>query len=360
MARQFSTDCEGPISKNDNAQELTSIFVPEGGALFARVSKYDDYLADVVRKPGYKAGDTLRLILPFLRAYGATNEKIEAYSAAHILLVPGAKATMEYIGGRMPAFIISTSYRPYIHALCEVIGFPEEHTYCTELDIDRYALSDEEVVQIEALAEEIRALPMLELPSDATALGDLPRESQEVVKRLDAIFWEEIPRMACGRMLNDVNPVGGIEKANALRDSLKRTGNASEDAMYVGDSITDVQAFDLVREHGGVAISFNGNRYALHAAEIACMADHTALISILAQVFSEQGKAAILELARRWSPSTAEKLGVEATLLDEAFSECRHIPPRVALVSADNRDRLTEESETIRKTVRGEEVGKLG
>jgi len=161
-------------------------------------------------------------------------------------------------------------------------------------------------------------------------------------------------------MLNDVNPVGGIEKANALRDSLKRAGNALEDAMYVGDSITDVQAFDLMREHGGVAISFNGNRYAIQVAEIACIADHTAVISMLAQVFSEQGKAAVLELARRWSPSTAEQLGVEVTLLDEAFSECRSVTPKVALVSEDNRDRLIQESETIRKEVRGEEVGTLG
>ncbi len=37
MSRQFTTDCEGPTSKNDNAQELTSTFVPEGSALFARV-----------------------------------------------------------------------------------------------------------------------------------------------------------------------------------------------------------------------------------------------------------------------------------------------------------------------------------
>jgi len=66
----YATDCEGPISKNDNAYELCERFLPEGAAFFERVSRYDDYLADVVRKPGYRPGDTLRLILPFLRATG--------------------------------------------------------------------------------------------------------------------------------------------------------------------------------------------------------------------------------------------------------------------------------------------------
>jgi len=69
----YATDCEGPISKNDNAYELCERFLPEGAAFFERVSRYDDYLADVVRKPGYRPGDTLRLILPFLRAYGVSD-----------------------------------------------------------------------------------------------------------------------------------------------------------------------------------------------------------------------------------------------------------------------------------------------
>jgi len=58
--RLFVTDCEGPISKNDNAFELTSSLVPDGDSFFALVSKYDDVLADVVKKPGYKAGKDKR------------------------------------------------------------------------------------------------------------------------------------------------------------------------------------------------------------------------------------------------------------------------------------------------------------
>jgi len=100
--RIFVTDCEGPISKNDNAFELTTYFVPNGDQFFALISKYDDVLADVVKKPGYKAGDTLRLILPFLKAYGATNEKIREYSSKNVLLVPGARDTLQFVRNLMP------------------------------------------------------------------------------------------------------------------------------------------------------------------------------------------------------------------------------------------------------------------
>ena len=76
----YLTDCEGPVSKNDNAFELAEHFVPEGGAFFAKVSRYDDYLADIERKPGYKAGDTLKLIVPFLKAHGATDDAVREFS----------------------------------------------------------------------------------------------------------------------------------------------------------------------------------------------------------------------------------------------------------------------------------------
>ena len=68
--RVFITDCEGPITKNDNAAELCEAFVPGGDRFFKKISLYDDYLAEVARRPGYKAGDTLRLILPFFKAMG--------------------------------------------------------------------------------------------------------------------------------------------------------------------------------------------------------------------------------------------------------------------------------------------------
>ncbi|NLG65320.1 MAG: hypothetical protein GX537_06915, partial [Actinobacteria bacterium] len=42
--RLYVTDCEGPLSRNDNAQELAEHFIPQGAELFARLSRYDDVL----------------------------------------------------------------------------------------------------------------------------------------------------------------------------------------------------------------------------------------------------------------------------------------------------------------------------
>ncbi|NLB76264.1 MAG: hypothetical protein GX799_07345, partial [Crenarchaeota archaeon] len=72
MKHIIFSDCEGPIAKNDNAYELCAHFIPDGDKFFANISKYDDVLAAVLHKPGYTSGSTLKLILPFLKAYDVT------------------------------------------------------------------------------------------------------------------------------------------------------------------------------------------------------------------------------------------------------------------------------------------------
>ena len=122
--RLFVTDCEGPLTRNDNAMEVAAAFVPDGAELFARLSRYDDFLADVLHKPGYNAGDTLRLIVPFLLAYGVRDRDVEQYSADTVLVVPGARDLLRDVSAALPSYIISTSYTPYIRALCRVVDFP--------------------------------------------------------------------------------------------------------------------------------------------------------------------------------------------------------------------------------------------
>jgi len=51
----YETDCECPITLDNNAQELCEYFLAEidEAKFFAILSKYDDYLADIERKQGY-------------------------------------------------------------------------------------------------------------------------------------------------------------------------------------------------------------------------------------------------------------------------------------------------------------------
>lgn len=357
--RIFITDCEGPISKNDNAFELSAHFIPKGDKFFALISRYDDVLADVVKKPGYKAGDTLRLTLPFLKAYEATNEKIKEYSSRNILLVPGAGETLRFVKDTMPAFIVSTSYEPYISSLCNLTGFPYRNVYCTRLNMDEYEIDKNEIDRIKELNEEISAMPMIEIPEDARSVCDFSRRDQITLGRLDEIFWKEIPKMESGRMLEEVSPVGGYDKANAVKDVIGRLNNRLRNVMYVGDSITDVSPFQLVRRNGGLTVSFNGNRYAIREADIAVLSHNTIVTSIIADVFNKYGRDRVIEMVKEWDNSTLEKYA-DPAFRKRVIESWPAKPPRIEIITDENRERLSKESSAFRKTVRGEAIGRLG
>jgi energy-converting hydrogenase A subunit R len=357
--RVFITDCEGPVSKNDNAFELAQHYIPNGAKFFRILSRYDDVLAYLERRPDYSAGYTLKLVAPFLKAYGATNQEVEEYSRSHILLIEDAKEALHYTLGLLPSYIVSTSYEQYIEALCKVLDFPVANTFSTKLDLDKHGLSEGEVALLKGLREEISQLPDIEIPEGAKRVEDLPAEMRRTVERLDGVFFSELPRMIIGRLLDDVRPIGSWEKAEALRKIGGRLKRSLDGFMYVGDSITDVEAFKVIREAGGLAVSFNGNQYAVREADVAILSKSALATALVAETFAKQGRDGVLQLAENWGPEAIRK-SIRSELSDCFFSASREDIPRVIRVTSDNVEQLVEESNAFRKTVRGRAVGSLG
>ncbi|MCL5877018.1 MAG: HAD hydrolase family protein [Candidatus Bathyarchaeota archaeon] len=360
MKRLFISDCEGPISKNDNAYELAANFIPNGDKLFSNISKYDDVLTDVLEKSGYSAGSTLKLILPFFKAYGLTDQQIEEFSAKNILLIANTQATLRHIQEVGDAFIVSTSYEQYIKALCKAVEFPSQNTYCTKLNLDNYPITPQEAEKLKALAQEIAQMPLIEVPSDAVALGDFSQTDQASIKRLDEIFWKEIPQLSVGKLLTEVVTVGGEQKAAAIRDAAERSGVRLADVMYVGDSITDVEALKLVREEGGLAVSFNGNSYAVKNAEIAVNSESNLVLAIIADLFCRLGKTQAMKVYLYWSRAAVEESGTSGALLRQVYKVYPATLPRVEIVNPRNVETIIKESSEFRKQVRGVAIGRLG
>jgi energy-converting hydrogenase A subunit R len=361
LKRIFISDCEGPISKNDNAFEITARFVPNGDKLFALISKYDDVLADVLKKPGYSAGSTLKFIVPFLKAYDVTDRQMEKFSAQNLILIANSKDTLQHVRAVASAFIVSTSYEHYIKALCRAIDFPYENTYCTKLRLDKYAVTEQEKMRLKDIAKEIVQMQMITIPTAAKTIEDFSATDQEMIGRLDAIFWSEIAGMSVGRVFSEVTTVGGSQKAEAIEDAVEGLEAQLGDVMYVGDSITDVEAFKLVRGNGGLTVSFNGNNYAVKNSEIAILSENNIVTAVIADVFCRKGKQAALNLVENWNLQSLQRNGaVSLSLLDHLFTFYPQTLPKVQIVTAKNMETLTKESSEFRKKVRGESIGRLG
>jgi energy-converting hydrogenase A subunit R len=154
--------------------------------------------------------------------------------------------------------------------------------------------------------------------------------------------------------------VGGSEKANAIEDIMKRTNATLADVMYVGDSITDVEAFKLVRENGGLAVSFNGNQYAIRNADVAIFSDNGIVSAIIADVFGKFGRQGVLSFAESWNREKLSKSSVSPYLLNSLFELYPKELPKVKIITSENMETLAKESSDFRKKLRGEAIGRLG
>ena len=345
--RIYVTDCEGPLTRNDNAQEIAERFLPDGADFFARLSRYDDFLADVVRRPDYNAGDTLRLLPPFLKAFEVTDKDVELFSADGVVTVPGALTALEQIGACLPTYIISTSYTPYLKALCLVSGFPFERVRCTELSLDAWDMPADEKAWLRDEAGRIMERSLIEIPEEAQSASDLTAADAVTVARLDDLFWTQMAGHVSGELLAAVRPVGGGMKLAALKEIVAAEGVAGDGVMYVGDSITDAPALAAVRRWGGVSLSFNGNGYALAAAEFAAASPDAEVEARLAKAFASGGRAAVEASVHTWPKA---KGGVRPSGPASA---------RVGL-TAEEPEALAEASAEARLSVRGERVARLG
>jgi energy-converting hydrogenase A subunit R len=150
-------------------------------------------------------------------------------------------------------------------------------------------------------------------------------------------------------------------------DSLKKTGNSTSGVFYAGDSITDVEALTLVRENGGLALSFNGNSYAIKAAEWAAISGNTALIGAVAHLVTMYGTRCLerlpIESDGRCEGANLikwlKKRGVAQTMFS-LLEDSQDIPLAIIKVDTANVDTIIKESEHVRKEVRGISIGKLG
>jgi energy-converting hydrogenase A subunit R len=217
-----------------------------------------------------------------------------------------------------------------------------------------------EKTKLKEIAKEISQMPMIEIPLNAKSIKDFSEKDQEIILRLDEIFWKEIACTDCGRIFSEVNPVGGSEKAESIKNIVQKASVALADVMYVGDSITDVEAFRLVRDNGGLTVSFNGNQYATKTAEIAVLSENSIVTAVIADIFSRFGKRQALSLVKNWNREALKKSPVDQALLYSLFTLYSRELPKVKIITSENMGILAKESSEFRKKVRGATIGRLG
>jgi len=345
--KSFITDCEGPLTLNDNAFELANHFIDNGGELFKILSLYDDYLVDEVKKPNYKAGNTLLLILPFFLVENIKNKDMIEFSRNNIFTVSESKFLLDYLKERMNTYIVSTSYGQYIEALANYMDFPFENTFYTKVDVDALDITDDEISKIIEFKDQI-----LETPED--------------YELFDSIFFNEIPKMGFYNLIKEVDVIGGEGKKLAIDKIIDNDSIDINEILYIGDSITDVEPLRFARDHDGISISFNGNIYPLKEAEIAIISPSAITTAVIANIYADNDKKVVLDFINDYNDENNleelfKKYDIDYNVKEEFFKVFENYDkPIIKIVNQENFDEILEASTKMRNEIRGQDIGGLG
>ena len=345
--KSFITDCEGPLTLNDNAFELCAYFIDDGDELFKILSLYDDYLVDEVKKENYKSGNTLKLILPFFALENLKNDDLINFSQEHIYVVNDSKFLLKYLKNAMNTYIVSTSYGQYIEAVSNFMEFPFKNTYFTNVDMDGLNLTDEEIIKITNFKKQI-----LENPKDYDLFDD--------------IFFNEIPKMSIYENIKNIDVVGGEGKKLAIDNIIASDNININEILYIGDSITDVEPLKFARENNGISISFNGNEYPLKQAQIAIVSPSAITTTIIANIYADNDKNTVLNFINDYNNSDDikklfEDYKIDSQINKEFFRIFKNIKyPLIKVVNQENFDDILEKSIEMRNTICGQDIGGLG
>ncbi|WP_296878733.1 HAD hydrolase family protein [uncultured Methanobrevibacter sp.] len=345
--KSFITDCEGPLTLNDNAFEMSAHFIENGGELFKILSLYDDYLVDVVKRDNYKAGNTLKLILPFFVCENIKNSDLIDFSQNNIYAVRDSEFLLKYLKEAMNTYIVSTSYGQYIEALSNYMEFPFENTFYTKVDVDALSLNDEEIEKVLEFKDKI-----LDNPDD--------------YEMFDDIFFNQIAKMGIYEEIRKINVVGGEGKRMAIHEIIERDGIDTGKVLYIGDSITDVEPLEFARDHDGISISFNGNEYPLKVAQIAIVSPSAVTTCVIADIYSNTDKNNVLKFINDYNSSNDltklfEDYDVDLKIRNRFFDVFENEEyPLIKIIDENNFEDILKLSKDMRNNIRGQDIGGLG
>lgn len=324
MNYNFCTDYEGEITPIDAALDVLAKLllkrrivnsIEEGEMIYRIISGFDDVIAELVRgtqysndlieKLDYTSGDTLRLIPVFFKALDITDKELADIYKEIGILYPGAEEGARDIQELLDTElnIISTSWNGFLYSINEGI-VPNKNIYGTpmELDNDKYTLNEAEKKIILDSLEKIKPLNEIVLNESIKRIEDLNPESYLDYLIMKGIFFIDFAKIpAVMEMYNDIRPIGSKEKAKAVQEAAEKANVELKDVICVGDSSTDKDMLELIKENGGITWTHNGKNSILDSAHFNLMTENYYTTVPLVAIANSQGKEGLIKLAKSWS-----------------------------------------------------------
>ena len=365
-------DIEGPQVLNDNAQETTVALAKRmeeknsyfwekvapsigitpsekeeemtlgeiiGTRFFHFMSVIDDIWGDfhrIPQDPSYSSGHTLKDILPFFKAMEATYQWSYEFAKKSIRVMPNIQEVLLRLDRKYNVWMVSTSYEFFIQAFCDLVGLPLKKAYCTRVPkLDEIPISLDERITLLRFMKSVAEMPLIEYNKET---GEVASKHQINYDMVTDFIWNTVYKMPVGELLRIVHPAGQTQKREVVERICKKFGVPRKRVIYWGDSQTDVQVVEWLREDG-IAAMFNGKGKVFAKSNIAYIGENAEVIEEAADCFAERGQQGLINYC---TPSREAKGGGKLTV-----------------ITPENAEALEKESVDKRKQVRGVHIAEL-
>lgn len=265
-------DLEGPISILDFAAEISKLLSNKTkfglqkydmGVFYKMLSEYDDYLIEI---PGvkeelsifdYQPGDTLRLVAP-LYISSFSDEDLINLAKQNLGLLPGCTDLMKRLQKDWDIYIISTSYSHFSYTIAKALNIPPDHVFCTELNIK----------SANKVFHNIKTDVDLLVKGIFQQFVENGKHLNEVINDLNDFFWKRKDADYI-KAMNQIKVRGGKRKELAVEAISNQSKVPLSEIVALGDSITDINMLQRLKDEDSIAVSFNGNRFTVSRASVA-------------------------------------------------------------------------------------------
>ena len=166
--------------------------------------------------------------------------------------------------------------------------------------------------------------------------------------------------------IKDIEVIGGEGKKIAIEKIIANNNINKNQILYIGDSITDVEPLEFVKNNNGISISFNGNKYSIKAAEIAIVSKSAIASLLIADLYNQNNKQVVLDFIKDYNSSDNIKELLDNYKITDytkdnflnTFNKDNY--PLIKIIDEDNFDNIVNISSKMRNNIRGQNIGELG
>ncbi len=348
--KMFICGCRGFLTRNDSVRDLCERIITDGGHFYDVLCRYDSLVTYVLGREEAVAGNVPKFAIPFLKAFGATDNIMFEDSKKDLRLMPESKTTLDYLSKLMPSFITTSAYEQSILALDNEMDVPLCEYACTESDIDHCMMDRVASKNLRKVAETICSLEIPDVEYLLNVPMNLDKKDIKITNTLDDALADGMDPM--GRSLMETCiPMNSSKKAYRLLDLRRQNSIDLDGTVYIGGDHTDFQTMDLIRDGNGLSISFNGSEFALRGSNVAVISESATVGAVLAHVFYDKGIQAVYDLIEMWDKDLLDSGDFpDRNLADRMLSEPGPFPELYVTADEELAD-LKEKSEKARKRI---------